>query len=215
MGTGIVAFLYLGLNLVFLMSDSIPNLASPENRERVGHAAAISLFGNRGGRLVDLLIVIGLVSTVSANLMAGPRVYEAMGNDYRALRFLTTRRAGGGPVVAIFLQAAVAAVMVLASDLRELLGYIGLTLGGCAAATVLGAMVLRVREPDLPRPYRTWGYPLTPLLFLALETWMIVFAVRDNPKPALASAGTIAAGLLAYAWVRSREPITPPSPVQT
>jgi APA family basic amino acid/polyamine antiporter len=201
-GTGIVTLLYLGLNMVFLMSDSIANLASDENRERVGHAAAISLFGETGGRLVSFLIVIGLVSTVSANLMAGPRVYEAMGNDYARLRFLTTRRANGGPVIAIILQAAVASVMVVASDLQALLGYIGLTLGVCSAVTVLGAIVLRLREPELPRPYRIWGYPLTPLVFLVLEGWMIVFAIWENPWRGVASVGTVVSGLILYALVR-------------
>jgi APA family basic amino acid/polyamine antiporter len=200
-GTAIVAILYLGLNVVFLASAPMSELAG---KERVGHIAAVSLFGPVAGRFMSLMIVIGLVSTASANTMAGPRVYEAMGFDYPALSFLTQRRAGGGPVIAIALQTALAAVMMLTASFNTLLQYVGVTLSLVAAATVLGVIVLRRREPDLARPYRTWGYPLTPIVFLMLEGWMVFYVVREKSFTAAVSAGTVAVGLILYAIVRPR-----------
>ncbi len=200
-GTAIVAILYLGLNVVFLASAPMNELAG---QDRVGHIAAVSLFGPVAGNFMSLLIVIGLISTASANTMAGPRVYEAMGFDYPALKFLTRRRAGGGPVIAIALQTALAAAMILTASFKTLLEYIGVTLSLVAAATVLGVVVLRRREPDLARPYRTWGYPLTPIVFLALEGWMVTYVVREKPLTAAVSAGTVAVGLVLYAIVRPR-----------
>jgi APA family basic amino acid/polyamine antiporter len=201
-GTAVVALLYLGLNVVFLASAPLSELA---DKKEVAHIAAIGLFGKRGGNLMALLIMVGLVSTASSNIMAGPRVYEAMGRDYPALKVLSIRRAGGGPIVAIALQTGLAAVMMVTSSFDALMKYVGLTLALFAAATVLGVIVLRRFEPDLPRPYRTWGYPATPLLFLALEIWMIVFTVRDTPLTAAVAAGTVLGGLILYAIMRPRQ----------
>jgi APA family basic amino acid/polyamine antiporter len=198
-GVSVVVLLYLGLNTVFLISAPLIELAG---QEKVGHVAARYLFGARGGRIVSLLIVAGMVSTVSANLMSGPRVYEAMGADYPRLRFLSCRRAGGGPLYAIALQAVLAAIMLVTSSFEGLLTYIGVTLSLSAGATVLGALVLRYREPDLPRPYRTWGFPLTPLVFVALESWMIVFAIWKEPRTAAFGGATVAVGLVAYRLLR-------------
>lgn len=202
-GVVVVTLLYLGLNLVFLSAAPLSEIAG---RKEVGHVAATHLFGDSGGRFVSLLIVVGLVSTVSANLMSGPRVYEAMGADFPKLRILRLRRPGGGPVVAIALQAGVAATMLVTSSFEGLLTYIGVTLSLFAAATVMGAIVLRQREPELPRPYRIWGYPWTPLVFLTLEGWMIAFAVQDKPMTAAYGAITIAVGLIAYRLAREAKP---------
>lgn len=199
-GVVVVTLLYFGLNLVFLTAAPLAELAG---QEKVGHVAATHLFGEQGGRIVSLMIVAGLISTISANLMSGPRVYEAMGADYPKLRMLRIRRTGGGPIVAIALQAGIAAVMLVTSSFEGLLTYVGVTLSLCAAATVLGTIVLRIREPDLPRPYRTWGYPLTPLVFLVLEGWMIAFTVRNRPMSAAFGGATIAIGLAAYLVLRS------------
>jgi basic amino acid/polyamine antiporter, APA family len=200
-GTTVVAVLYLGLNVVFLASAPAGELAG---KDEVGHVAAISLFGNRAGNFMSFLIVVGLVSTASANTMAGPRVYEAMGFDYPILKILTTRRAGGGPVFAIALQTALAAAMLMTASFKTLVEYIGVTLSLVAATTVLGVIVLRLREPVLARPYRTWGYPVTPLVFLALEAWMVYYMVRKEPLTAAVSAGTIVVGLILYVIVRPR-----------
>jgi APA family basic amino acid/polyamine antiporter len=136
--------------------------------------------------------------------MAGPRVYEAMGFDYPFLRGLTVRRAGGGPVFAIALQTVVAVVMLLTASFKTLVDYIGMTLSLVAAMTVLGVIVLRVHEPGLVRPYRTWGYPATPLMFLALEAWMVTNVLSEKPLIAAVSGGTLAVGLILYFLVRPR-----------
>ncbi|HMC10533.1 MAG TPA: APC family permease, partial [Pirellulaceae bacterium] len=111
-GTALVTVLYLGLNVVFLVSAPMDVLGDEHNMGEVGHVAAVSLFGPQAGKLMSLLIALGLVSAASANSMAGPRVYEAMGFDYPILKSLTHRRAGGGPVVAVLLQSLLAAVML-------------------------------------------------------------------------------------------------------
>jgi len=212
-GTVFVTLLYLALNAVFLGSAPLETLAGELAREeklgpgteatvRIGHVAATFLFGTSAGKFVSLLIAAGLVSTVSANLMSGPRVYEAMGEDYPSLNFFRRNRAESGPAIAIGLQAAVASVMLVTSSFDQLLTYVGVTLSCFAMATVASAIVLRWRSPDLPRPYRTWGYPITPLIFLALEGWMIAYTVIQRPVTAAYGASTIVIGIVIYAIVR-------------
>ncbi|MDF1561588.1 MAG: amino acid permease [Deltaproteobacteria bacterium] len=196
LGTGLVTLLYLGLNLVFLLGLEP---AALKGTVEVGHLAAVSLFGEAAGRLLSTGIALALVSSVSALLMVGPRVYEAMGEDHRPLRFLRLRPDGGGPAASIVLQAALALVLVLTLSFDALLMYIGFTLSLSAALTVAGVFVLRRRQPDLPRPYRTWGYPLTPLLFVGFALWMIVWSVGQRPREALLGVATIVVGLLLHA----------------
>ncbi len=200
-GTASVMLLYLGLNVVFLVSAPLSALA---NQEDVARIAAISLFGDRAGSFIGFTIMLGLVSTASSNIMAGPRVFEAMGFDYPILRSLTKRWTGGGPVVAIALQTGLAAVMMLTASFSALIEYVSVTLALFAAATVLGVIVFRLREPNLARPYRTWGYPVTPCIFLMIEFWMIEVAVQKTPVIAAVSAGTVVLGLILFAAVQPR-----------
>jgi APA family basic amino acid/polyamine antiporter len=202
LGTLAVTVLYLGLNVVFLASAPAETIAAAESR--VGHVAAAGLFGGDAARVLSAIIAAGLVSTVGALIMTGPRVYEAVGRDYPRLAFLGWRREGGGPVTAMLLQSAVAAVMALTATFDELLTYIGVTLSLGAALTVIGVFVLRVREPNLERPYRAWGHPITSLVFVALMLWMVVASLIERPTIALVSLGTVLAGSSLYLFVRPR-----------
>ncbi len=201
-GTLVVTALYLGVNGVFLTAAPADQLAVAN--ERFGHVAASHLFGETGGRLLSGLIALGLVSMVGALVMTGPRVYEAMGHDYPAIAMLARRRYGGGPVLAIALQSVLALVMLLTSTFESLVSYAGLILSLFAALTVAGVFVLRRREPDLQRPYRTWGHPLTPIAFILLMAWMILHAIQERPLVVLSGGATIGLTWLIYRLVRGR-----------
>ena len=195
LGTLLVTALYLGLNAVFL--GSVPSTELSGVLE-VGHVSATALFGQGAGKLLSIVIALGLISTVGAFIMTGPRVYEAMGHHYPGLRIVTGRVSGGGPTRSIVLQAVVAIIMLFSASFDALLTYTGFTLSGVAALTVAGVTVLRRREPDLPRPYRTWGYPVTPVLFVALMVWMMGHSVFERPVVALAGAVTVGLGFVFY-----------------
>ncbi|MDI7267523.1 MAG: amino acid permease [Myxococcota bacterium] len=195
-GAAIVTVLYVALNAAFLAAAPANELSGVVE---IGHVAAIRLFGGGAAVVLSAGIALCLVSSVSAMIMAGPRVYHAMGEDYRPLRFLTYRTAAGGPAAAVVLQGTAAIALVLTASFGALLTYLGFTLSLCAGFTVAGVFVLRRREPSLPRPYRTWGYPATPALFVALSSWMVVHSLIERPWIALAGLGTVASGLAAYA----------------
>ena len=201
LGTGVVMLLYLGLNGVFLAAAPAEALAG---EVEVGHVAAEALFGAPASRLLSAIIALGLVSTVGAQIMTGPRIYEAMGRDHPKLGLLARRRAGGGPIWATLLQAGASIAMALTASFDALLVYTGVTLSLFAALMAGGVFLLRWREPELARPYRTLGYPLTPLVFLALSAWMIAHSIRERPVVAAWAGGTLVLGVVAWALLADR-----------
>jgi len=198
-----VSFAYSGWNGAVYLAGEV---RSPSRGLPLALVAGIKLLGPGAGRLVSALIALCLASSVSAMLMAGPRVYQAMGVDHPALAVLARRTRHGGPVVAMAFQAALAVVLIATASFGALLAYVGFTLSIVAGLAVVGVIVLRWREPALPRPYRTWGYPVTPLLFGGLSAWMVAHAVREKPAASWAGIATLllAAGLHALVGRRRR-----------
>lgn len=198
LGTGLVTVLYLALNAAFLAAAPAGGLAGVVE---VGHVAALRVAGPAAGRILAGVVAVVLASSVGAMILAGSRVYEAIGSDHRALGFLARRTSRGAPAVAVALQAALALAMIATSSFGALLAYIGFTLSVVAGLTVLGVVVLRLREPGLARPYRTWGYPVTPLLFVALSAWMVGHSLAGRPLSSLAGLATIAVALALWMGV--------------
>ena len=177
--------------------------------ERIAGLAGESLLGESGGRAVSFLIIAGLIATTGALTYTGARVTEALGHRYPALRILAIRRVEGGPIFAIILQLAIAAGLLLSSRVDDLMTYAGFTLILFNMAVVTGVIVLRIREPQLARPWRMWGYPVTPVLFLALQAWvvwnMIAGAANRSGSGhhvALFGFGTVVLGAILYFIVR-------------
>jgi APA family basic amino acid/polyamine antiporter len=152
--------------------------------------------------ITGALIGIGLISSVSSMTWIGPRVAMAMGEDFRALRLLGWKSPTGIPYVAMLVQFAIVNLLLLTSSFKEVLVYIQLTLILSSFATVLGVIVLRFTQPDLPRPFRAWGYPVTPLVFLGVSLFMMVYLVQSNPMEALYGGITLAVGLCVYLLCR-------------
>jgi basic amino acid/polyamine antiporter, APA family len=197
--TAIVTALYVALNYVFLAVAPMDELAG---RLEVGYLAAVAAFGEQWGRFTGLVLALLLVSTVSAMTLAGPRVLQVIGEDFRALRVLARVNRDGLPFVAIVLQSAVAVAFILSSGFEQVLVFAGFTLALNSFATVLGVFVLRVREPGLPRPYRTFVYPLTPLVYLILMGWTLAYVLYSRPTEALLGIALLASGALVYALAR-------------
>jgi APA family basic amino acid/polyamine antiporter len=191
LGTAIVTVLYMGLNLIFLYSAPHSALAGTAT---VGDLAARNLFGEAAGTLLSTLIAIALVSAVSAMVMAGPRVYMAMSEDGMFFKALARKGSGGAPIGSVLLQGGLATFLLLIARFDQLVKYVGFTLSVFAVLTVIGAFVLRRRRPDAPRPYRALGWPVTPILFVGISTWMAVYLVKLAPVESGAGAATLLAG---------------------
>ncbi len=137
------------------------------------------IFGEAGGKVMAVFIALGLVSAVSAMMWIGPRVTVAMGEDLPALSWLARRNARGIPVRATLVQFAIVNLLILVTTFQKVVNYVQFSLTLFSALTVLGVFILRWRRPDLPRPYRTWGYPITPAIFLAVSGWMLWHLLAD------------------------------------
>lgn len=194
-GTIIVILLYAPLNAVFMYSAPI---AQMKGQVDVGYIAATHIFGGTGGLIMGLLISIGLVSAISSMVWAGPRVTQVMGEDFRILRFLSARNANGVPHLSLLFQYVLVVALIATSTFESIVNYIGVILSLSAFLTVAGVFVLRTTQPLLARPYRTWGYPVTPFVFLLVTGWMMFFVIKERPMVTLAGAGTLAAGLVVY-----------------
>ncbi len=194
-GTLVVTVMYVALNFAFLYAAPI---AEMRGEVEVGFIAAVAAFGEAGGRFTGLVLAMLLVSTVSAMLMAGPRVMQVVGEDFSALRPLARVNRDGIPSTAIYIQAAVAIVFVLTSSFEPVLLFAGFTLALNSFVTVAGVFVLRWRQPDARRPYKTFLFPLTPLLYLSLTGWTLYFALRNRPVEGLFGLAVIGSGLAVY-----------------
>ena len=199
-GTVIVTILYMALNGVFLYALSPAQMAGHTD---VGALAAAALFGPAAGRWLGIAIAIGLLSVLSAMIMTGPRVYFAMAQDQVFFQtFGRISRLHRTPAASIFLQAGIAIAMVLSATFDQLLIYIGFTLSLSALLTVVGMILLRRRYPLPADSYRTFGYPLTPAVFILGNAWIIVFALKSQPVASLFGLATIFLGLVAYGAFR-------------
>lgn len=211
LGTGLVTALYLALNAVFFRAAPIAEL---DGKPEVGLIAGRHIFGEAGGQLMAGLICIGLISTISAMTWVGPRVAQRMGQDLAPLRLLARTNAAGTPSVALLFQGLVAILLVLTSTFATVIKYVQFSLTLSSVCTVLGVFVLRWREPALPRPYRAWGYPVTPALFIGISVWMLAYMLLDDDsrRPSLLGLSTMALGLVVYIFLRKT---TAPVPTES
>jgi APA family basic amino acid/polyamine antiporter len=164
----------------------------------VGYLSGRVIFGEVGGQVMSLFIALLQVSSVSAMVYLGPRVTQAMGEDLPALNWLATTSDRGTPITSILFQAALALGFLYTSTFEQVLIYTGFTLTLSMILTVAGVFVLRWRRSEVERPYTTWGYPITPLLFLAANGWILVYVFIDKPTESLTGLAIVGVGALLY-----------------
>lgn len=195
LATFIVAVLYTGLNWSFLIAAPAAEMVG---QIEVGHVAAQYVFGEVGSQWMSGLLCIALISSISAMTWAGPRVTQVIGQDYRLFQWFATTNTAGIPARAVACQGLLVIALLLISDFQTLLIYTQFTLALSSSLTVFGVFVLRFRRPDLCRPYRTYGYPWTPIVFLAISLTTLVFTLVQHPWESMAGLITVLVGLPLY-----------------
>lgn len=200
-GTLVVAAIYLVANLAYMRVLSIPEIAVSNH---VGADAAARVFGRGGGAVVSLLIIISVLGTLNGCFLTSPRVYFAQAADGLFFRrFAQVHRVYGTPGFAILAQAVWSGVLLLTGTYESLIDYSLFGIWLFYGLMIASVMVLRRKQPDLARPYRMWGYPLTPLIFVAITIWFLLNMLMRRPASSFASLGLILTGVPAYfAWRR-------------
>jgi APA family basic amino acid/polyamine antiporter len=200
-GVGVVISVYLLANMAYLRVLSIPEIAASSH---VGADAAERVMGPLGGTLVSLIILLSIVGTLNGCFLTMPRVYFAQAQDGLFFRrFSDIHPRFRTPGFAIAAQAVWSAVLIVSGSYETLVAYAMFALWLMYAFMITAVMVLRRTQPDLPRPYRMWGYPVTPLLFLAIAILFLGNMLITQPGPSFAALGLIVAGVPVYfAWRR-------------
>ena len=194
-GTIVVMAAYVLRNAVFLLTTPMHEM---RGRIEVGLIAGKHIFGTDGGRIVGALICLGLVSTISSMTWIGPRVTMSMGEDHWLLRLLGQKNSQGVPTNAMAVQLLMVSLLLLTRSFESVVQYTQFSLLICSLLAVLGVVVLRVKRPNIVRPYRVWLYPLPPLVFAAITFWMMLYLLCSKTMESLAGLGTAIVGFALY-----------------
>ncbi|CAN5311964.1 amino acid permease [soil metagenome] len=199
-GTSSVVLIYLALNSMFLFVATFKEL---DGQNDIGNVVAIKLFGERIGQIFSALFSIALLSTLSAMTIAGPRITEAMGEDFPAFKQFATKNKYNMPYGAILLQAGWSIFLVLVSSFKEIIQYISISLSIFSMLTVAGVFLLRKKEKD--QPFRLPLYPLPPIIFIVVTSWMIYYMFREDPKIIFYSLATMIPGAILYFSINKKK----------
>jgi len=186
-----VLVLYLLINLALLHVLPIAQLA---NSSLPAAAAARALAGPLGGLLITALALVSLLGLINTVVMAAPRILFGLSRDGLLPSFVAQVNGGGTPSAALLLTSTAAAALVLAGSFERLLTmgavlYVSLPLAGIASL-----VTLRQREPELPRPFLTWGYPVSPLLITAVSLAFLMGSTANDWLSSLAALALVATG---------------------
>jgi basic amino acid/polyamine antiporter, APA family len=195
LGTAIVTVLYVLLNWAFLRSTPISQLAGVVE---VGALSATHIFGAMGGRIMSGVIAIVMIGSMSAFVLAGSRVTQAIVADLPAFRAVAARSPNGVPRRAILAQVALTLALLLTNAFDPIVTYAGFTLELVTLLAIVALIVRRRRGATAP--VRAWGYPATALIYCAVSIWTLTFVIIQRPLASLAGLGTLVVGALLY-WI--------------
>jgi len=203
-GTLIVFLLYLGLNVFFLSSISYDIIG---DEIAIGEAAVSTVLGDSTGSIVSIIIAIMLLSSISAFVMIGPRIYYAMARD--GLFFSFAKRIHpkyNVPSRSIVIQGILAVAFVLFSSIEQLLVYLYYALNIFPLLAVIGLFIARKRNISAGNHYKVPAYPIIPLIFLACTLYLAIIAFINRPVESAAAILTILIGIpLYYLWIRFKD----------
>jgi APA family basic amino acid/polyamine antiporter len=204
--TLLIIALYLTINAVYFYAVPVEKM---RGAIRVSELATTALFGRETSAWITAIITVSILGALNVTSMIGPRVSHAMARD--GLFFHSLARVHprfSTPSNAIVLQALWVSVLVLTGTFGTLLSYVSVVIGLFSALTVGSLLVLRVKRPDLHRPYKIWGYPWVPWFFILANIAIAASILWEKPIDALRGFGIVALGFPAYVfWKgRSKEP---------
>lgn len=199
LGTLIVMIIYTALNFIFMYSVPVNEL---KGQVEVGYLSANKIFGVELGQFMGLVIALLLVSTVSAMILAGPRVMQAMGSDIRQLKIFSTANKNNVPYVAVIFQSIISIILVLTSSFESLITYVGFTLNLFTFLTVMGVFIIRYKKKT-PTQFKTPLFPVVPLLYLIIVAWILIHIFMSRTTESVYGLSTVAIGLIIY-WLSDK-----------
>jgi APA family basic amino acid/polyamine antiporter len=201
-GTIAITILYALVNLVYMRALSVDEMGATG---RIGEAAAQSLFGPIGARLITAAVLVSIFGCISATILFAARIYLPMAQDgsfFPVLarihpRYLT-------PAACLVAQGIWATILTFSGTYEQLYTYVVFALVFFHSATGIAVFVLRRTRPDAPRPYRTWGYPWVPALFILSSVVLFANTLIEKPVESLIGLFLLALGVPAYVFWQRR-----------
>jgi APA family basic amino acid/polyamine antiporter len=201
-GTIAITVLYVFTNTVYFRVLSMEAIAATP---RIGEAAGQALFGPIGGRVIGAAVVVSIFGCISSTILTCARIYQPMAADgvfFPALARVHPRyRTPGASLIA---QGAWSTVLAFSGTYEQLYTYAMFAAFLFHTATAVAVIHLRRTRPDVPRPYRTWGYPWVPIVFAATSIAFVANTLVERPWESFLGLGLVALGLPAYAWWRRK-----------
>ena len=206
-GTGLITALYVAVNAVFLKAVPVAEMAGIE---QPGSVASSRLFGAWAAIVVSFAVASAAAGCVSAGLAPGPRIVFALAKDgLFPSPFARVHPRFQTPSFGIVVQAIWMSLLCLSGRYDQLYTYATFFVILAYAGTGIALFVLRRKRPDLPRPYRCWGYPVVPLLFVVSSLLIALNTLRQQPKETLAGIGILLLGLPVYFAMRRKRRSAP------
>lgn len=207
-GTILVTILYVAINFVFMYVTPLAEMSNEHGPVvDIAGVAAKHIFGNAGGKIMSSIIAFLLISTISAMIIAGPRVTQSIGNDHPVFKLFSKTTSKGVPAIAIVTQCLISLFFIFSASFSQVVIYISFTLNLFTFLAVLGIIVMRIKHPQWERPYKTWGYPIVPALFLFITGWLMYIGLMSNLKESIFGLLTAASGIVIYLiWGKKEVP---------
>jgi len=201
LGTVALIAVYLAANVAYLRVLTVPAIQAAD---RVAATTAEATMGPIGGTLVSLTILFSIIGATNGSILTYARIYFAQAHDGLFFRAAgNIHRRFETPHIAIAVQGVWVCVLALAGSYEILFSYVIFAAWIFYGMAVLGVLVLRRKVPNAPRPYKMWGYPITPLLFAGVSFWFVVNTIVNKPGPSVIGLAIVAAGVpVYYLWRR-------------
>lgn len=200
--TVMIIVLYVAVNLSYLAVLPVSSMASSHF---VASDAAVQMMGNAGAAFIAAAVMISMLGANQSFILTAPRIYYAMAKEglfFRRMQLLhATRRT---PVIGLLAQAAWATALVVLGTFDQLITYIVFAIWIFYTLSCTAVIILRKRNPDAVRPYKTWGYPYTPIIFILFALALVGNTINENPREAAIGLLLVFSGVPAY-WYWSRK----------
>lgn len=180
LGTSIVTLIYISANLMYLYVLPLNEMAFAEN-DRVAITAANAVLGNIGTIVIAVMIMVSTFGCNNGLILAGSRVYYTMAKDGLFFKKAGTLNKNEVPSYGLWIQALVASLLCLSGKYGDLLTMVSFIVVIFYVLTIIGIFILRKKEPNLPRPYKAFGYPLLPAIYIVMATIFCIGLVYTKP----------------------------------
>jgi APA family basic amino acid/polyamine antiporter len=181
LGTLVVTLIYVAANLMYLNVMPMDQIAKPEE-DRLAVAAASVIFGAAGRSIIAVLIMVSTFGCINGLVMAGARVYYTMAQDGLFFKKAAKLNANSVPEWALWSQALVASLLCLSGRYGDLLDMVSFIVVIFYVLTIIGIFILRKKRPDIERPYKAFGYPVLPLIYVVMGLSFCILLIKFKPE---------------------------------